>query len=29
VAEAVWRKVKARVDRVDIGEMGKVVRTAL
>lgn len=29
VAEAIWRKVKARVDRVDIGEMGKVVRTAL
>ncbi|EHK42155.1 uncharacterized protein TrAtP1_011834 [Trichoderma atroviride] len=29
VAEAVWRKVKARVDRVDMGEMGKVVRTAL
>ncbi|GFP55747.1 thymidylate kinase [Trichoderma asperellum] len=29
VAEAIWRKVKGRVDRVDMGEMGKVVRTAL
>lgn len=29
VADAIWRKVKGRVDRVDMGEMGKVVRTAL
>ncbi|KAL7785291.1 P-loop containing nucleoside triphosphate hydrolase protein [Trichoderma ceciliae] len=29
VAEGIWRKVKGRVDRVDGGEMGKVVRTAL
>ncbi|RFU71960.1 thymidylate kinase [Trichoderma arundinaceum] len=29
VAEAIWRKVKGRVDRVETGEMGKGVRTAL
>ncbi|KKO99645.1 thymidylate kinase [Trichoderma harzianum] len=29
VSEAIWRKVRARVDRVEAGEMGKVVRTAL
>lgn len=29
VSEAIWRKVRARVERVEAGEMGKVVRTAL
>lgn len=29
VAEGIWRRVKGRVDRVDGGEMGRVVRTAL
>ncbi|PTB69289.1 hypothetical protein BBK36DRAFT_1110900 [Trichoderma citrinoviride] len=29
VSEAIWRKVRARVDRVEAGDMGKVVRTAL